>query len=258
MIKHPLLVPVVMTCNDEFWLSYCLEASRGKFSRYTLYDVGSTDRTKEIIEWFINSSPNVEFFVRLFDTILHPQIQGMARNAMISESRSEFYFILDADEIYTPESFDAILEGTEQMHSQYRNEKIYGVVPRIEVTKNLNEAYGLDRKVSHHRIYNRTAIFKGPHPGEVPFYKQKESNEYWISNAKCWHLHNTERSRYDAKVPKRLERRMKKTYHPGFSQPINLLEELPILRKPIHNFEPNPELKKKQELWHALETGAYV
>lgn len=257
---QPLLVPVIMNCNDEYWLPYCLEATRGFFNRYVIYDIGSTDASQLIIKDFVESfNGEADFYVRMFDRIIHPKIQGIFRNSMIAEARSEWYLILDSDEIYTPESFVAMWDQVEAMYSTWNQyQPLYGVVPRIEVAGDLDSAYGQNRKVPHHRLYHRTAIWNGSHPGEVPFYEQKTQRERWLNDVVCYHFHNTERSSRDKEVPKRLDRRGRGTYRPGEAEPFDLLGTLPILREQIGGYPLNPKLKKKQELLHALETGAYV
>jgi hypothetical protein len=168
---------------------------------------------------------------------------------MIAESRSEWYFILDSDELYTPEGFQAIIEGTERMnktHHEYG--QMYGIVPRIEIAADLKNAYGINQRVPHHRIYHRTAIWTGSHPGEVPLYEQKTSNERWINDVTCYHFHNAERSREDKAVPKRLERRARGTYRPGDAEPFDLFAALPLLKEPIEDFPRNPILETMQQV----------
>jgi hypothetical protein len=245
-MKQPLIVPVVLNCNDEYWLPYCLEATRGFFSRYVVYDIGSSDASKSIINWFLESTENVEFYYRSFTDIIQPTIQGIFRNSMIAEARSEWYFILDADEIYSPSSLDAILQAAADLQDNIRSGSLYGVVPRVEIASDLQHAYALDRETPHHRLYHRTAIWTGSHPGEVPFYVQRNKNELWFPDITCFHFHNAERSTKDGKVPKRQERKARGTYRPGDPEPFDLFTELPILKKPIAEFEPAPTLKALQ------------
>ena len=77
----PGLVPVVLVMNDEFYLPYVLESTRGFFKKYVIYDVGSTDRTPEIIDWWVDTNPDVEFVVRKLPFV-DPKVQGTFRNSM--------------------------------------------------------------------------------------------------------------------------------------------------------------------------------
>jgi len=241
------LVPLILVKNDEYWLPFVLEASRGWFDRYVIYDIGSTDRTREIIHQFVESEKHkTDFFIRMLPHV-DPVVQGSFRNSMIAEARSDWNLILDADEIYTDEGFAAMHRETILLQRQYDEYGVlYGVVRRIEVSGSLDASWGLERKVPHHRLYHRQAIFGGAHPGEYPIPEQKDDNQQWLSgDIICYHFHNAERSSKDNEVPRRIERRGKATYHPGTPAPFDLFKALPILRKPL-GFPVNPVLAKMQ------------
>lgn len=234
-----MIAALVLVSNDEMWLPYALEASRGFFSRYVIYDVGSTDKTPDIIDWFYESQKgDSTFYIRKLPMV-SPSVQGTFRNSMIAEALSEYYFLLDGDEIYTQESYNTIVNSS-------LGDKLYGVVRRIEVAENLISAYGTEKRIPHHRLYHRTAIWKGNHPGEVPFFNQTPDRELQI-DATCYHFHNCERSSKDAEVPRRIERRARPTYRPGQPETFNVLKQLPILQKPIEDFPLNPRLKELQK-----------
>ena len=236
---NDLVSAVVLVSNDEYWLPYALEASRGFFNRYVIYDIGSTDKTLDIINWFVESQKGKSsFYVENFP-MLDPKIQGKFRNSMIAEALSEYYFILDGDEVYTPDSYKAILSAAESMN--ITKQHLYGVVRRIEIDG--DSAYGLDSNIPHHRLYHQKAIWTGKHPGEIPFFKQEPSVEYKIPNAVCFHFHNCTRSSKDAEVPKRIERRSRGTYRPGEKKKFDVIKALPILSGPIQNFARSPSIE---------------
>lgn len=235
------LTACVLVLNDEYYLPYTLEASRGWFSRYVIYDVGSTDRTKDIISWFIDSNDNVEYFIRDFDHIPARAVQGAFRNSMIAEARTDWNFILDGDEVYNPEDYQKIADAWDAIAN---SGKLYGVINRREVSPDLTKVYTKQR--THHRIYNRKAIFTGGHPGEAPLIEQNPRNEIYIPQAVCTHFHNTERSTKESDALKRQERKTQHTYHPGELVTWDILKEVPILRKPIEDFPVAPALRKIQ------------
>lgn len=247
--KEKSVVPCVLVKNDEYWLPYVLESVAGIFPKMVIYDVGSEDGTKDILRWYIDKEyENTEFIVRFLPDC-PPTVQGTFRNAMIAETQADWYLILDGDEIYSQD--DALMLNTlplRMMSQSYRlnRNKIYGVFNRVEMSEDLKKRY--ERERSHHRVYHRTAIWRGKHPGENPVIVQDEKTEVYMSSAiKVWHMHNCSRSSLDNEVPKRLERRSQATYHPGELVDFNLLDELPILRKPINNFPVAPELLRLQE-----------
>jgi len=124
------------------------------------------------------------------------------------------------------------------------NGKLYGVVRRVEISPDLTRRYSELR--THHRLYHRTAIFEGPHPGERPEIEQKPINEVQIPEVLCYHFHNTLRSSKESDALKRQERKQQHTYHPGELLPFDLLKEVPILRRPIEDFPVAPALRKLQ------------
>lgn len=239
-----LLTPVVLVCNEEYWLPYVLEASRGHFERYVLYDVGSTDATRQVIEWFMDTSPGVSF-VRKFLPMCEPIVQGCFRNSMIAEAEAPYYLILDGDEIYRPEDYERLKCAAESMHVMHAR-KLYGMVRRQEWTADLTKAYGITRSTPHHRIYSRDAYFRGPHPGERPVPEIGRTNEQWFEGIRCHHFHHPARSSKDAEVPGRLDRKDNATYHRGECLPATLFDELPILRKRIESFAVAPVLAEMQ------------
>ncbi len=249
-LKHNL-VPVILNMNDEFWLPYSLNCLTGFFNKYVIYDVGSTDRSKEIIDWFVQKEKNNADFVVRYLPFVDPVVQGTFRNSMIAEADSEWYFIVDSDEVYSPDGLRSLIKCMHNMdvlRSDVPFEfKPYGLVRRVEVCEGLTEAYGQQENRKHHRVYHRTAYWLGSHPGEeVAKYPQKDATEFWIPDVTCYHFHNTHRSSKDAEVPKRLVRRSQSTYHRGPLLPFNALKELPILRKQIEDFPVNPSLQKLQ------------
>jgi glycosyltransferase involved in cell wall biosynthesis len=242
------VVPLILVLNDEYWLPYCLESLAGFFKQMVIYDAGSTDRTSEIIRWFIDKEKHrTEFFVR-FLPLLDPSIQGIFRNSMIAESRADTYFLVDGDEIYNPEDLNKVKYLGNKLFQahEWDHRKKFGLFRRTELTYDLRSKYTIERE--HHRLYHRTAIWRGTHPGERSFYKQNLKSEMdFKSEVNCWHFHNALRSSQEKKTPERLSRKSQKSYHPGDTKQFNLLEEVPILRNQIENFEPCPTLK---ELWN--------
>lgn len=234
----------ILVLNDEYFLPYVLESSRGRFSNYVIYDVGSTDKTKTIIDWFMSSNKEASYFYRNFDQVPPKQVQGTFRNSMIAEAGTDYYFLLDGDEVYSEDGWNRLAAhwwATKPIPAQG---KYYAVVRRCEVSADLTQKY--NRLRTHHRVYHRLATFGGPHPGEWPIIEQKPKTENDIPDVVCYHFHNAERSSQDVEALKRADRKNKPTYHPGKLTPFNLLEELPILQKRIEDFPVAPALRKLQ------------
>lgn len=239
----PNIVPVILNMNDEYWLQYSLMSLAGHFDRYVIYDVGSTDRSKDIIDWFVQKEKSrADFFVRYLPFV-DPVVQGCFRNSMIAEADRDWYFIVDADELYKPEDLRKIVNH--MADDSVLAKRPYGMVRRVEVVEGLDKAYGTTEDRPHHRVYHRTAYWQGTHPGErAAKFKQFEPNEFWIRDVTCYHFHNTNRSSKDSEVPKRIERRGQATYHRGELLPIEVVKDLPILLNRYEDFPVNPSLKR--------------
>lgn len=243
-----IVTPVVLVKNDAYWLPYALESVAGAFERMIIYNVGSTDKTKEIIDWYVKKENNfTEFIVRHLPDC-PPDVQLCFRNSMIAEARTPLYLILDGDEVYRKEDLvkiekiGSILLDHHEKNSHYK----YALFRRVEVSNDLRQRYSEER--THHRLYHRTAIWMGTHPGEVPFYAQNGKSEMdFTSDVRVLHLHNTLRSPLEADAQSRIKRKNQRSYHPGNLVGFDVLKEYPILRKQIADFEPCPALK---ELWH--------
>lgn len=238
---------LVLVKNESYFLPYVLKQVIGLFNSFVIYDIGSTDNTKDIIKWFSEQvDGEADLFVRTLPHV-DPDVQGAFRNSMPTEGRRDIYWILDGDELYQPEDLAKISEAADHLAEVHgEDEEVrFGVFKRVEMNYDLTMQY--DRRRSHHRLYTRDAFWYGRHPGEVSGYKQHEKSEIWF-DIDCYHFHNTIRSPKDAEALKRADRKHKRTYRPGELVPIDLLAELPVLRKRIEQFPVSPVL---EALWAA-------
>ena len=242
------LTPTILVMNDAFFLPYVLEQLRGRFNRYVIYDAGSEDGTENIIDWFCETE-KANMFIRKLPFAI-PSVQGCYRNSMLVEAQTEWTFMVDGDELYSPEGLDNLASGfiahkwAIEDRKDVEDPYLYGVVRRQEIGPKLVHKYSEIK--GHHRLYRRNAYFRGSHPGERPAHKQVPDNEFRIDDTTCYHFHNALRSPLEGSVPKRLDRKAQGTYHPGELIPFNLLETLPILREPINGFAVSPDLEKLQ------------
>jgi len=236
---------MVLVKNECYFLPYVLKQIEGVFDSVVIYDVGSTDNTRDIIEWFTERNDGkMDLFVRTLPHV-DPEVQGTFRNSMIAEGQRDIYFILDGDELYTPEDLALITPAADHLAQlkAINTQSRFGVFKRVEVNMDLTQRY--TRRRSHHRLYTRDAFWYGRHPGEISGYKQNEKSEQYF-DITCWHMHNTLRSPKDDEALKRVDRKQKKTYHPGELEPFDLLKELPVLGERIENFPVSPML---ETLW---------
>jgi len=241
------IVPLVLVKNDCYWLPFALQSVAGHFERMIIYNVGSTDGTKEIIDWYVDKEKDTDFIVRHLPDC-PPEVQLTFRNSMIAEARSPLYLILDGDEIYNKNDLFRINEiGNILLNHNEQNNKIkYALFRRVEVSSDLLQRYNNER--THHRLYHRDAIWMGTHPGEVPLYEQNSKSELdFTSDIRMLHLHNTLRSPKEEETQSRTKRKSQRSYHPeGGLVDFNVFEEFPILQQRVANFPASPCL---EALW---------
>lgn len=237
---------MVLVKNDAYWLPFVLKQTEGLFYSYVIYDVGSTDQTKEIIQWWVSRMKDKAEIITRYLPHVSPEVQGTFRNSMIAEGKRNAYLILDGDELYNKEDMSKISEAADTLLRI--NEKDpscrYGVFKRVEMNEDLTKQY--DRRRGHHRLYTKDAFWTGTHPGESPYYEQNSKSEVWFDFITCWHFHNTLRSPKEEDATKRIQRKSQGSYHPGKLIDLDLLRELPILRKPVEDFPVSPALKALQ------------
>jgi hypothetical protein len=229
-------------------LPYVLKQCEGHFNSFVIYDVGSTDSTRRVIDWFYERNKDTSHVVVRKVPHVLPIVQGAFRNSMIAEGDRNIYFILDGDELYTQDNLSMIPYMADSLHAaNHKNSKIrYGIFDRVEVVPDLTQQYTERR--THHRLYTRDAFWKGTHPGERAFYKQNHKSELDCREMVCWHMHNTTRSPKDADATKRMVRKHQKTYHPGDElTELSLIKELPMLAAPIEDFKVSDALAALQE-----------
>ncbi len=243
---------MILVKNESYFLPYVLKQCEGIFDSYVIYDIDSTDNTREIIEWFVGRNEGkADIMVRLMPD-LPKEVQGAFRNSMIVEGRRPIYWLLDGDELYSKEDLVHIKECAEDLKiaHAFNTEKRFGVFKRVELSTDLTQQY--DRRRSHHRLYHQSAFWTGTHPGEVSGHKQEEASEEWY-DITVFHFHNAVRSPDEASVLKRMDRKMKNTYHPGELIPVDLLKEVPILNQRIEEFPVSPAL---EALWLRRDLSA--
>jgi len=242
----PTVAALVLVSNDEFWLPFALESIKGVFERAVIYNVGSEDGTRDIIDWWVDKEKDTECLVRHLP-MCPPNVQICFRNSMIAEARTDCYWLLDGDEINDHVLKVPRLALKLQSRHTANPRTRYGVVRRIEVSPNLRYRYEETR--THHRLYTRDAIWKGTHPGEKPYYDQNWKTEIdFKDEVTVLHMHNALRSSKEDVALKRVIRKKQRSYHPGKLIYFNILKEYPILRKQIEDWPMDPALKELQDV----------
>jgi len=93
--------------NEEYWIWYCLKSIIPFCKRIMVWDTGSTDNTLRILQ-----------HPELYDCIELRRLQSVdeyshtaMRNLMIEETKTEWFCIIDGDEIWTSDLFMEIAKS---------------------------------------------------------------------------------------------------------------------------------------------------
>ena len=86
---------MVLVKNEQYFLPYVLKQCEDIFDSFVIYDVGSTDETVRIIDWFYERNKDYADIVIRKLPHCSPPVQGTFRNSMIIEGQRPIYFILD-------------------------------------------------------------------------------------------------------------------------------------------------------------------
>ena len=248
-MSDPAVAALVLVSNDEFWLPFALESIKGVFERAVIYNVGSEDGTRDIVDWWVDKERSrTECLVKHLP-MCPPGVQVCFRNSMIAEARTDTYWILDGDEVLRHDQALMVPKMAVRLRAFNTGNprKRYGVVRRMEVATDLKYVYKEIR--THHRLYMRDAIWLGTHPGERAFYKQNSKSEVdFHDDLVVLHMHNALRSSKENVALKRTVRKSQRSYHPGKLIPYDLLEAYPILRKQIEDWPMDPALEELQNV----------
>ncbi len=136
--------------NEAAILSRCLDSLQGIYDELIIVDTGSTDRTVEIAKSYtdkVYSFPWVNDF-------------SAARNESLRHATSDYLYVVDADEVLTPEG--------RKLLSEYKNhllEKENPDIVQMYYTNQLsfNTVYNYDEELRP-KLYKRSAGFRFENP----------------------------------------------------------------------------------------------
>lgn len=104
-IKQDLTI-IIPVYNSEKWILECIESIISQETEYSFLaifvDDGSTDRTAEILDRYLNSS---------FIKVIHQENKGYsgARNVALKEINSKYIMFVDSDDFLLPDAIQKLL-----------------------------------------------------------------------------------------------------------------------------------------------------
>lgn len=206
------IVPVMICKNEEVWINRVLSALTSIFPHVVVSDTGSTDNT-------INEIEQVAGVHLMRYGNLSPTDIGLCRGWMQAYAKETLgathVMMVDADELYPIKYLRFIVDNMmpENAMSGYTSgvevtQKENGELWFLGDSKNNNAIVGLNRQA----IFSVDAQWRGEYPFESPdcYIPGHPTNHYFVSpdpSYRFYHLHQTTRSRDDAFVYMRSQKK---------------------------------------------------
>ncbi len=187
--------------NEENWVWYSLMSVKDAVERMLVFDDHSTDHTAEIIKMI--KDPKIKFDSGSLNS---PEDHTRARNTMIRETETDWFMLLDGDEVWNEKTLRALRQLLERAGPE-----IYGVAMRTrncvgDIYHYLPEEAGNYRLLGRKghltiRAYRKLPGFswRGNYPLEAytdgegrPVNNQEEHLRFF--DAYYWHLTHLKRS----------------------------------------------------------------
>ena len=97
--------------NEENWVWFSLMSVKDLVKSVIVYDDNSTDKTKEIVE----SIKDPKISLKPVKTNLPSDLTGF-RNEMLKETKTDWFVLLDGDEVWNNTTFKGFLKFLEKQH----------------------------------------------------------------------------------------------------------------------------------------------
>lgn len=113
-MKKKTILGHTVVRNEENFIWFAVMSVLPYLDKLLIYDLGSTDKTAEIIKTI--TDPKIEFSQKPpnSDMIVHAQM----RQTMLDETRADWVFLLDGDEIWPEVSIKKIIEAIQQSRDE--------------------------------------------------------------------------------------------------------------------------------------------
>lgn len=205
--------------NEENFIWYSILSVIEHVDNILVWDTGSTDKTIEIVRELIKIYPNKIFFKELGN--VNEREYSVLRQQMLDETKSDWIFILDGDEIWWEDSIKSVIGFIRKNGQNY--ESI--VVPTINLVgdifhrqEELAGQYKIGKKKGHIAIRFVNRNISGLHVFEsygkegyadnedTPIQNRNQDKIYFL-NAPYIHTTHLLRSSKDGEVMQRANKR---------------------------------------------------
>ena len=102
--------------NEEYFIWYALQSTLPYVEEMLIYDTGSTDQTASIIKKLIKENPTKKITFQQKGIVNTDQHTAL-RNEMINKTTTEWFMILDGDEVWPHQELQASLSQIKKLPS---------------------------------------------------------------------------------------------------------------------------------------------
>ena len=191
----------VMLRNEEFWIEPVLRAVLAVTRNILIFDTGSEDGTKDILEEIWKPGVRIEYA----DHVLTPEENGEARQVMSDMTETEWAFLVDGDELLDVEKLKVVLS------SPPPQDKECGFITLMNVDWKDSHFVARNSHNSHRYFRPKSNIWRGVYPFEIPSQYDDHSTYYYYQllpgEVHGVHLHCLKRSHLDDQMEMRLIQR---------------------------------------------------
>lgn len=218
--------------NEGRWLWFSVSSAINFLDKLLLWDTGSTDDTERVIDELIKKYPDkIEYKKR---KVSEPGEFAIARLEMLKETKSDWFMVLDGDEIWWNQSLEAVVS---KISSDISLESV--VVPTINLVGDIYHYqegaagnYNLAGRVGHYnlRFVNRNIPGLSSHgehgtwgwvDGRNKMIQERDDSKIAFVNAPYLHATNINRSSISSGDRGVIKRARKFKYDLGLSFPYD-------------------------------------
>jgi glycosyltransferase involved in cell wall biosynthesis len=197
MINGQRIIPILMVCNEEYWIGRVVDALLRVFTAVVVGDTGSEDRTRDIL--IKKERVHLLAFGRLQAKELGGLRGELARYAK-EKLAAELVMQVDGDELYRPD--DLYLIAQKGLPKPYRA----GFAALTTLDFDGRQVWTLEDTFSRLAIFSPDETWIGEYPFEFPSAYQAGSRFFYYYSLRQgyrehgYHLHRLPRSPLDETV----------------------------------------------------------
>jgi glycosyltransferase involved in cell wall biosynthesis len=142
--------------NEERWLWFAVSSVINFVDKILLWDTGSTDKTLDIIKELTKKYPEKINFCEYGE--VSPETFAKARQEMLDETKSDWFILVDADEIWWKDSIRKVTDEIQKNGDKLESIVVPNILPVGDIFHRQEERAGKYKIASRTGHYNLRAI----------------------------------------------------------------------------------------------------